>query len=152
MNHVHRLPQRHGAVALEFAIVAPVTFLLTLGLIVAAMGVSSYQEVAFLTGESARWASVHGTQYAQETGNSAATAQDVYNNVIAPKAVTLDLSKLTYSVTWNANNSPTQTLNVNGVSTQKANTVTVTLNYEWTPAAYFGATTLTSTSVCTMSY
>ena len=147
-----RLPPRRGTAAVEFALVAPVTFLLLLGLLVGGMGIFHYQQVAFLAQEASRWASVHGTQYASDTGNSAAAAQDVYNNVIAPKAVSLNLNKLTYSVVWNSTNSPSNTVIVNGASVQVANTVTVTVNYQWIPEAYLVPMTLTSTSVCNMSY
>src|SRR5213593_2814721 len=43
--------QRRGASVLEFAIVAPVTFMLILGLIIGGLGVFRYQEVAQLARE-----------------------------------------------------------------------------------------------------
>ncbi len=133
----------------EFAVVGSVTFLILLGLLIAGLGVFRYQQVARLARDAARWASVHGTQYALDTKNSAATATDVYNQVIAPNATGLDLTKLTYSVAWNASNSPYY---LNAQGRQVANTVTVTINYQWIPEAILSATTLSSTSVAVMSY
>ncbi len=40
------------------------------------MGIYRYQQVASLAREGARYASVHGSQYAADTGNAAATASD----------------------------------------------------------------------------
>jgi Flp pilus assembly protein TadG len=143
---------RQAAAIVEFAVVAPVTFLILIGLLVGGMGVFRYQQIAHLTRDAARWASVHGTQYAQDTGNPAATESDVYNQVIAPNAVTLNLSQLAYSVTWNTSNSPYSTNTVNGVPEKVANTVTVTITYQWIPEAFLGGITLSSTSVSVMYY
>jgi len=82
-------PPRRGIQAVEVAIVLPVLMMLTLGTCSTAMGVYYYQLVATLAREGARWASVHGTQYAADTGNSAATPADIYNNAILPMAVGL---------------------------------------------------------------
>ena len=48
----------------EAAIVLPVVMMLTLGTCSTAMGVYYYQLVATLAREGARYASVHGSQYA----------------------------------------------------------------------------------------
>ena len=93
-------PPRRGVQAVDAAIVLPVVIMLTLGTCSTAMGVYYYQLVATLAREGARYASVHGTQYAADTGNSAATPADIYNNAILPMAVglNLNLSNLTYAV------------------------------------------------------
>jgi Flp pilus assembly protein TadG len=132
---------RRGASVVEAALVFPVAFLLVLGIMSGGMGVFRYQEVACLAREGSRWASMHGSQYSQETGNTAATAADVYNKAILPKVAGLDTSKLSYSVTWNPNNLPPNS------------TVTVTVSYDWSPEVYlFGTFTLTATSTMAMSY
>jgi Flp pilus assembly protein TadG len=141
---------RSGATMVEFAIVAPITFLLLLGLLIGGLGIFRYQQVARLSRDAARWASVHGTQYALDTKNPAATAQDVYNQAIAPNAAGLDLSKLTYSVTWNTSNSPYHAATVNGQQVKVANTVTVSINYQWIPETFLGALNLSSTTVSVM--
>ena len=101
-------PPRRGVQAVEAAIVLPVVMMLTLGTCSTAMGVYYYQLVATLAREGARYASVHGSQYAADTGNPPATAADIYNNAILPMAVGLNPSNLTPppSVTWNATYSP----------------------------------------------
>jgi Flp pilus assembly protein TadG len=147
-----RCQSRPAATTVEFAVVASVTFLLLLGLLIGGMGIFRYQQVSRLARDASRWASVHGTQYATDTKNTAATATDVYNQAIKPNAAGLDLNKLTYSVTWSTSNSPYHTATVNNQSVQVANTVTVTINYTWVPEAYLGGITLSSTSVSVMSY
>jgi Flp pilus assembly protein TadG len=147
-----RLVQRKGSTLVEFALVAPVMFLLLLGLLVGGGGVYRYQQVAYLSREASRWASLHGAAYAAATNHAAATPADVYNQVIVPRATGLDLSKLTYSVTWNTSNAQYHTIIVGGNPKEVANTVTVTVSYTWIPEAYTGQKTLTSTSVSVMSF
>lgn len=147
-----RHDRRRGATTVEFAMVAPVAFTLLLAPIVGGLGVFHYQQVSYLAQEAARWASVHGTQYAQDTGNKAATATDIYQQVIAPRATGLDLTKLTHSVIWNKSNQPHHTVIVGGKSKNIANTVTVTVTYQWLPKILSSGGTLKSTSTTTMSY
>jgi Flp pilus assembly protein TadG len=144
-----RAPRR-GASLVEFALVAPVTFFLMIGLLVGGMGIFRYQEVATLAREAARYASVHGTGYASDTGNPAATATDVYTNGIVNNNVSLDLSHLQYSVTWNTSNRPYHTKIVSGSVVPVTNTVQVTITYQWMPEALLGGITMTSTAVTPM--
>jgi hypothetical protein len=113
--------------------------MLLFSLIICSYGVFRYQEVAALARDAARWASVHGSQYATDSGQAAATQTDVYNNVISTEATGLDLTKLNYSVTWPQGNDP-------------YDYVQVTITYQWIPEAYFGGLSLTSTSKCTIQY
>jgi Flp pilus assembly protein TadG len=130
---------RHGVTVLEAALVYPLFFLLMIGLLVGALGVFRYQQVASLAREAARWASVRGATYELYTGQPAATPTDVYNNVIRPRAVALDLTRLNYSVTWNPDN-------------RQYGLVTVTITYHWLPEAFLGGIDLTSTSTMQVSY
>jgi Flp pilus assembly protein TadG len=148
----HCKHSRRGAAAVEFALIAPVTFTLVLAPMIGGLGVFQYQQVNYLAQEAARWASVHGTQYAQVTGNNAATATDVYQQVIVPRAAALNLSNLTYSVTWNTSNAPYQTVIVNDQVQTIANTVTVTINYQWLPNFITSGGMFTCNSTATMSY
>ena len=147
-------PQRRsGALAVETAFVYPVFMLLLLGLLVGAAGVFRYSQLASLTREAARYASVHGGQYAQEMKVTAPTPADIYNNVVLPRAEGFDTSQLNYSITYNTSNMPYHTTldsNKNVIPIQ--NTVTVTLTYQWLPEAFLGGVTLSSTSVMPMSY
>jgi Flp pilus assembly protein TadG len=147
-----RPPSRPAATLVEFAITGSVTVVLLLGIFVGGLGMFRYQQVARLAREASRWASVHGTDYATATGNSAATASDVYNQAIVPNAVGLDVSQLNYSVNWNTSNSPSHSTTVSGQSVSVANTVTVTVTYKWVPKAFLSGVTMSSTSVSVMYY
>ena len=143
--------RRRGATTVELAICCPIVFFFILATIVGAMGVFRYQQTAELAREGARYACVHGSQYAEETGNTAATAADIYNNAIKPGASTLDLTKLTYTVTWDTSNTPLEV--INDYETPRGNTVTVTVTYQWFPELYLvGPFTLSSTSTAQMIY
>lgn len=143
---------RRGTTSVEFAVTCPIVFFLILATMVGGLGVFRYQQMAELAREGARWASVHGGLYAKETGKPAATAADVYDQAIKPAATTLDLTQLTYSVTWDKNNMPLSVVN-NDVETPKGNTVTVKLTYKWFPKLILvGPFTLTSTSTAQMMY
>jgi Flp pilus assembly protein TadG len=143
--------QRRGSTLVEFAIVGPVAMFLLIGLLVGGMGIFRYQEVAYLSRQASRYASVHGTRSASETGQPAATTQDIYNNAIAGQNVGLDLSQLNYSITWNTDNSPSHTQTVNGHTVTVTNKVRVTITYQWIPEAYLGGVFMTSTSETPMS-
>jgi Flp pilus assembly protein TadG len=134
-----RSKSRRAATVVEFAVVAPITFLLLIGVLVGGMGISRYQQVANLARESSRWASVRGSQYAKDTGKPAATAQDVYNNVISAEAVSFDMSQLNYTVNWTPDNTP------------MTGKVKVTITYQWMPEVFLGGITLTSTSESVMT-
>ena len=143
--------RRRGATTVEFAICCPIVFFLTFAIIVGCLGVFRYQQTAELAREASRWASVHGGLYAEETGNAAATPQDVYNNAILPAAATLNLSRLSYEVTWNENNMPLDASA--SYETPHGNTVSVTVTYQWFPEMYLiGPFSLTSTSTAQMIY
>jgi Flp pilus assembly protein TadG len=130
---------RRGATIVECAMVYPVTLLLLFGLIIGGLGVFRYQQVASLAREGARYASVHGTKYAQMTGQPAATPQTVFDQAIQTRAVGLDSSRLTYNVTWSPDN-------------RQGSDVTVQVIYSWVPEGYLNPITLSSTSTMRMSY
>jgi Flp pilus assembly protein TadG len=136
---LHKKQHRKGAALVEFAMVAPVFLLFVIGLVIGGLGVLRYQEVASLAREGARYASVHGKKYEGTTGDPAATPQDVYTTVIQPKAVALDPSRLSYSVTWDPDN-------------RQGNLVSVQVSYQWLPEAFLGGMTLSSTSTVRVSY
>ena len=149
---MRRTAIRRGTTSVEFAITCPIVFFLILATMVGGLGVFRYQQMAELAREGARWASVHGGQYEKETGQTAATAADVYEKAIKPAAATLNLSKLSYTVTWNTSNMPLSVVN-NDVQTPKCNTVTVTVSYQWFPELILvGPFTLTSSSTAQMMY
>ena len=146
-----RIRQR-GATAVEFAVICPLTLLLIIGIMVMGLGIFRYQTLAMMSREASRYASVHGTDYAAQTGNAAATAETIYTNAILPYATGLDTSKITYSVTWNTSNSPFHSATVSGKNVKVANTVTVIVNYNWIPEAYLNGITLSSSSTSVMCF
>jgi Flp pilus assembly protein TadG len=143
--------RRRGTTTVEFGLTCPIVFFLVFAIIVGGLGVFRYQEVAALAREGARWASVHGGQYQEETGQPAATPADVYTNAILPGAVGLDPAQLSYTVTWNQNNWPLWV--DEDAEVPIGNTVTVTVSYQWFPELILvGPFTLTSTSTAQMIY
>jgi Flp pilus assembly protein TadG len=146
-----RHKRRWGTTTVEFAITCPIVFFLIFATVVGGLGVFRYQQVAAAAREGARWASVHGGQYADETNQPAATASDIYSNAILPAASALNPSQLSYLVTWNKSNMPLDP----GQNYEKptGNTVTVTVTYQWLPEMYLpGPITLSSTSTAQMVY
>ena len=147
----HARRKRRGAAAIEFAFASPVVFFFLLATMVGSQGVFRYHQVAALAREGSRWASVHGSQYEKETGNAAATPDDVFNSAILPAATTLKPKHLSYEVTWDQSNMPLQV--TEDVQTPFGNTVTVTVTYRWLPELYLiGPIHLTSSSTAQMQY
>jgi Flp pilus assembly protein TadG len=145
--------RRSGTTLVECAVVYPVILLLLLGLLIGAAGIFRYSELASLSREAARYASVHGGQYAKEMKVTAPTPADIYTNVVLPRAESLDSSKLTYSITYNSSNFPYHTtLDASNDVVPIQNSVTVTLTYQWLPELFLGGITLSSTSVMPMTY
>jgi Flp pilus assembly protein TadG len=144
--------QRRGATLVESAVVLNLTMLLILGIIFVGLGVFRYQQVSALAREGARWASVHGGEWAKETNSSLTTATSIYNAAINPMAVGLDLSSLQTppTVTWD--NSSQMPLYVDSMAKWKNNQVTVKVTYTWIPEAFLGGVTFSSTSVMTITY
>lgn len=155
--------QRRGVVAVEAAIVFPVLFLLVLGMVGLGPGIFRYQQVATLAREGARYASVHGAQYAAEQSALTqskvlpATYVDIYNNAILPRAVGMDPNCIVFnssSVVWPNGNAP---IIANPSSTPPGApliaTVSVTVKYNWTPEiGFLSPVQLQSTATVPMSY
>jgi Flp pilus assembly protein TadG len=142
--------RRHAASLVEAALVYPVFILLTIGLIIVAMGVYDNLQVTALAREGARWASVHGGQYQKETGKPMATQATILSTAIIPMAVGLDTTQLMATATWDDPSEMPTYLNSSGKVL--VNKVTVTVNYKWKPLFYLSPMTLSSTSVTMMQY
>jgi Flp pilus assembly protein TadG len=72
MRHRTKIKKRRGASVIEAAIVLPVTFALVLGILIGGIGIVRYQQMAFIARETARFASVHGGQYARTNAGAIA--------------------------------------------------------------------------------
>jgi Flp pilus assembly protein TadG len=157
-NHKRR---RCGAVAVETAIVFPVLVFLLVLLIVGGMSVFRYQQTACLAREAARWASVHGSGWQQDTGQTSQTVADIRKNAVLPLAVGMDTQNLSVRVQWvngatgqvvewdSSSKAPTsQSSGGNTV----ANTVRVTVTYQWAPGLLIGSQNLQSVSEVPMSF
>ncbi len=161
---------RRGASVVECAVVYPITFVLLLGLVIGAMGIFRYQEVAALARAGARYASTHGAQYRRDAGMSPGTAGtyagqsnntfwyqcnpqsakgsdyswsgEIYDQAIRPNLVGLDAPYLTVLVGWPpVSNQPDNPDNWPG------SRVSVTVTYQWLPELFFlGPINLSSTS------
>lgn len=139
--------------ATESAVVLPLLFFLILAIVVGGYGVFRYQQIAMLAREGARYASVHGAQSEQDTGNTAATQNDVYTNAVAPYATNLDLSQLTCKVSWSNGNAPTNLISSGDYEKPDGSTVSVTITYNWFPELFLvGPIVLSSKSTMPMSY
>jgi len=144
---------RSGTTLVESAVVYPFVILMIFGLMIGGLGVFRYQEMSSLARRAARWASVHGQQWGQDTNHTPASSTDIYNNAIAPYVVILNSANLHYSVSYNAANRAASSFIQNGDVKLRNNTVTVTVSYDWVPEALLGTgVTLSSTSVMPMSY
>jgi hypothetical protein len=151
-------------------------------MVVMALGVFRYQEMAHIARETARYASVHGARYAANNPGAATVDLNALKAYAASKAVSLDTSQWTVTVTmtvfppgstsltlsppatsvvdWddttnNQNHSPysSWTQTPTGIATTADNLVTVTITYPWIPEAYLtGPINLTSTTVMAIAY
>src|SRR5262245_10878340 len=90
--------RRRGHTLVEAALVYPIVIILTVGLIVAGLGVFRYHQVAALAREGARWASVRGKEYVN-AGHSAISQSSVRTYLVDNKAVGLDTSSTALGVT-----------------------------------------------------
>jgi hypothetical protein len=138
-------------------------FLFMFTLVVVGMAVYTYQQVAAVTREAARYAIVHGAQWANDINSGTLTTpQDIFNNAIVPAAVGLDTKgmsfyqsggngdNLTLIVSYD-NSSQVATFN-DSSGNPTMNYVSVTISYTWYPPLFPGGMTVASKSVMPMQY
>lgn len=172
---------RSGVVTVETAVILSGVFMVIFSLLVGGLGAFRYQEIAHAARETARYASVHGGQWAKANPG---TTVDVaaLSTYAASKVVAIDTTQWTVSVTmtcfasgatsgnstppapttvnWdtvasNGNHSPysSWTNTTTNTATTADNLVTVTITYPWYPEFLLGGPiNLTSTAVMAMSY
>jgi Flp pilus assembly protein TadG len=128
---------------LETAIVQSVMLFLELALVAGGMGVFRYQQVTSLAREAVRATAVKGGDYAAQTGQTSPTQQQILTTAVQPRAVGMDLTKLTIQIDWIngisgqavAWDSSTKAVTTTDASTGAAvtNRVRVTVTYQWSP-------------------
>jgi Flp pilus assembly protein TadG len=140
---IRALTPRRGATTVETAVVLFVWFLLLFGILLGGVMVFDYQQVAWLSREASRRASVRGSQYAADTGNVSPTRADLLQNVVLPLATALDPNQLTLEVflvdgstgavtDWDSSNKAVYVVLSDG--SKVANRVRVRVTYVWTPS------------------
>lgn len=127
---------RRGITAVESAVVYPITMLLLIGTVVVGIGIFRYQQIQFLAREGARYASVHGPTYAEEQGLPEASTQSVQTYL---QSFTVGMPGLVCT-------------NVSYSSASSPCTVSVTLQYTWTPEALMTPLIWTITSTMPVTY
>jgi Flp pilus assembly protein TadG len=147
---------RSGGTMVEFAIVAPLLFMIIFGILIGSMVVFCYQELSRLSSEVARYGSVHAATWAKEQNNNVLlTQQNIFDNVLLPRSFMMNAATLEAGSTlWY--DDPSQQIQPS-YSAQKQNRIHVTLQYPanamYPPLLqYFSSITLSSTSERVLSY
>lgn len=144
-----------GAVAVETAIVLPIVCLLVIAILVGGMDVLRHQQLACLSREGARWASVRGADYQGDTNQSSPTQQQITDLAVVPLAAGMDPAALTVKVEWvdKGSNSvqdwDSSTKAVRSITTTGeyvTNAVRVTVTYQITADVFGEPLTLQSVS------
>jgi Flp pilus assembly protein TadG len=148
---LRRQPKRDGHAIVESALVYPILFLVMMAIVLLGLAVFRYQQVSHMAQEGARYASVHGARYSMENATPAATPVDVYNNAILPHAAGMQASAITYSVTWDVDNTQTSTVVVGDSMVTRENAVSVTVTYTWN-TGLFGTIPVSRTATSKMHY
>jgi Flp pilus assembly protein TadG len=143
---------RRGATMVEMAIILSVLFLVLFGIVNGAIAVFRYQQCAHAAREGSRWAAVHNTEYATDTGNPPCTGATIRENAVLPQAVGMDPAGVGCVVVWTPNNQPYHTEIVNNQVVNRQNMLSVTVSYTWNAGVVFGPLTVSSTSVSPVLY
>ena len=148
-------PKRRGVVAIEGAVVYSAFLALVFMLVIGGAGVFRYQLVAALASEAARFGSVRGSAFADETQSASPTAQEIYDRAVAPLVIGMDRSKLTLRVEWintttdevfDWDAAPKRPYNQSTTGVVETNRIRVTVLYRWFPECFLGGP-LTMTAV-----
>jgi Flp pilus assembly protein TadG len=162
MNRYPTIVPRRAAIAVEAAVVYPVVVFLFLGMVLGGVNVFRYQQVACQAREAARWASVRGLNWAQQTNQTSPTKQQILQQAVLPLAAGMNSSNLSIQVWWVNQSTGTvvdwdssvkdvQSMNASGAPV--TNTVRVTITYQCSPSMLLmGPITVTSTSEIPMSF
>jgi Flp pilus assembly protein TadG len=140
-----------AALAVEAAVILPVFVLLLLAIVIGGMGIFSYQQTANLAREATRYACVHGADSQKYTNQTSATAQQILQQAVLPRAAGINVSALVGAVTdWDS--ASKNVLSLNSTGEYVTNSVRVTATYLWTPGWFFGGIRLQSVAELPMSF
>jgi Flp pilus assembly protein TadG len=146
--------KRHGALAVETAIVLPVMLFCILGIILGGMAVFCHQLVAYQAREAARFASVRGGDYQRDTDAESPTVQQIMDQAVMPVAVGMDPALLSIQVQWidrgiNAtydwDGAAKDVRSITDSGEYISNTVRVTVTYQWSPGVFMDPITVRGT-------
>jgi len=133
---------RRGAVAVEAAMVYPVLMFLMLTLVIGAVGVFHYQQVAAQAREAARWSAVRGSDWSKETDLPSPTRDQIVQQTVMPLAASMDQANLSVRIDWingadgtaiDWDTAPRSRFSQNAANQFVANRVRVTVTYQWLP-------------------
>ncbi|HEV3118636.1 MAG TPA: hypothetical protein VGY58_16415 [Gemmataceae bacterium] len=153
--HIHLKPRR-AALTVEGAFIYPLMIFLLLALVIGGVGILRYQQVAAEAAEAARYACVHGRDFAAATDSRSPTASQIVEQTVLPVAVGMDPAELSVQVQWLDASSGTMldwdqcTKDVYSTTPSGeyvSNRVRVTVRYRWTPN-FFGVGSLYLTNTC----
>ncbi len=94
------LGDTRGVAAAEFAFIAPILMMLTLGILDVGRAMHALNTVQHTAKEAARYASVRGSASA-----SPASTYEI-TNFVKNRAIGLDTQRMSVQVSWSPNNSP----------------------------------------------
>ncbi len=106
------LRNRRGVAALEFALVAPALFLLTIGIIDVGRMMWTASSLGHAAREGARYATVHAAESVEPASDATVEA------FVADRVFGIDPANLSVSIAWSPNSNP-------------GSTVTITVDYQY---------------------
>lgn len=150
-----------GAAALEAAIVLPVMVLMLLFLVQGGIAIFRSNQVTTQAREAARYASVHGGDWARETKKKCPTQAEIVSAAVTPLAQSMDTANLTCTIEWieeatgNAvawDSATHDVASTDANSRTMTNRVRVTVTYRSTGVFLLGTLTFKSVSELPMSF
>lgn len=151
---------RRGVVSTEFAFVAPILFMILLGILLGAIAIFRYQEMAWLAREGARYASTRNRQWATDASTTSGSTKTSLTEAelrtyLQSRVFLIPADDLTVTAVWQESSSPQKVSFVEGITTVADNTVTVTVGYTFqlsVPLMTDQTITVSSTATSPLGY
>jgi Flp pilus assembly protein TadG len=153
--------RRSGAVAVETMIMSSLMVFLLCMIVIGGMAVLRYHQVDCLSRAAARYVAVHGSAWAKDAKQASPTTQNVLDAVVKPLAAGMDSATLSLQIDWtdelkgtstdwdSASHAPSGT---SSTGDTVANSVQVSVVYQWTPPMLWGTLTFRSVTRVPMAY